>query len=198
MKITELHLRKIVRQFLLSEAAKRPQDVPNDTVIICRQSPEIGGSASFKYMIRRQRPPVMGMVTWSDPGPDKPNVISTASADSGWGPLLYDIAIELSGDKGIMPDRFEVSEEARSVWNYYLRNRPDIESIQYDNLENELTPTPKDNVEQHSAEVDASTSPWHRSSLSKAYRRRDGRTPTVDALKSMDKIIILTYEDEEE
>lgn len=198
MIISESYLRKIIRKALLTESAKSPKEIPDDTIIVVRSSPGIGGSVSFKYLVRRRVPPVIGMVTWDDPGPDKPNYVTTASADGGWGPLLYDLAIELSGRKGLMPDRWEVSEEARSVWNYYMNRRPDIEFLQYDNKQNELTPPIEDNVDQHSAEEDPTVRAWYKSSLSKAYRKRGGTTPVLDSLKSLGKIQFESYEDSEE
>lgn len=198
MRITESQLRTIIRRSLLTEAAKRPQDVPPDVMIVCRQSAGIGGSVTFRPIVKRARMSVIGMVTWDEGKPGKPNAVTTASADPGWGPLLYDMAMEMSGDRGLMPDRVSVSEEARAVWDYYMWKRPDVEHVQYDNRWNELTPTPNDNVEQLSAEEDPTAKPWYRSSLSKAYRRKDGRTPTLDALEAMGKIVWETYEDEEE
>lgn len=49
-------------------------------------------------------------------------------ADRGYGPLLYDIALEcvhLSGGQGLMPDRAYVSQQAGRVWERYL-TREDV------------------------------------------------------------------------
>lgn len=46
--------------------------------------------------------------------------------DRGYGPLLYDIAMELiylMGDGGLMPDRIDVSPSARAVWQKYYESR---------------------------------------------------------------------------
>jgi len=120
--------------------------------------------------------------------------LANVSGGSGMGPLLYDIVMELSGRNGLMPDRDEVSAEARSVWEFYLRNRPDIEVMQLDSVESDETPdipgdflTPgldDDNCFQKSAWEHAGTA-WTDSPLSKAYRVRDGGTPTIDALKRL-------------
>lgn len=197
MRVTESELRGMIRRAMLAEAARGPGELGDDVYVLCRQSPGIGGSVTIRPRARRGRPSASGMVTWHDPGPERPNYVETASADSGWGPMLYDIAIELSGPKGLMPDRWEVSQEARRVWKHYLLQRPDIEAVQYDNRQNELTPDPRDNVDQHSAEEDPEAAAWHESPLSKAYRKRGGGTPTVDALESMGKIVMETYEDDE-
>ena len=68
--------------------------------------------------------------------------------ESGWGPLLYDIAMEYATAKGsgLTPDRTNVSFQANKVWDYYLANRGDVELVQMDDLSNRLTPgTKKDN-----------------------------------------------------
>jgi hypothetical protein len=44
-------------------------------------------------------------------------------APDGTGPLMYDIAMELAGDRGIMSDRMTTSDDAARVWEYYLDNR---------------------------------------------------------------------------
>ena len=120
--------------------------------------------------------------------------LANVSGSSGMGPLLYDIVMELSGRNGLMPDRDEVSAEARSVWEFYLRNRPDIEVMQLDSADSEETPdvpgdflTPgfdDDNCLQKSA-WEHSRGAWMDSSLSKAYRVKGGGTPTIDELKRL-------------
>ena len=46
-----------------------------------------------------------------------------SGAPDGTGPLMYDIAMELAGDRGIMSDRMNTSDDAARVWEYYLDNR---------------------------------------------------------------------------
>ncbi len=67
-------------------------------------------------------------------------------SESGWGPLLYDLAMELATSKGsgLTPDRQSVSFEANKVWDYYLANRSDVEMVQMDDLSNRLTPGTKE------------------------------------------------------
>ena len=66
--------------------------------------------------------------------------MQSVSAQSGYGPLLYDIMIELAGpgdymgDIGLMPDRRSVSESAHNVWKTYYKQRSDVE---HDPLPNE-------------------------------------------------------------
>lgn len=53
-------------------------------------------------------------------------IVSNVSAPSGWGPFLYDLAMDFSGAPGIMSDRGQVSPAAEAVWNHYYRNRHDV------------------------------------------------------------------------
>jgi hypothetical protein len=54
------------------------------------------------------------------------SVLISYSDINNYGPLLYDIALEVAGDRGLMPDRSQVSGEAEDVWSYYLNRRYDI------------------------------------------------------------------------
>ena len=134
-------------------------------------------------------------------------------ADHGWGPLLYDVAIELLGDTGLMCDRNSVSPDAKRVWEFYLENRPDIEAVQLDYVRRPfITPEdPSDDCPQHSFlrwahdDLDAAGHPkevyhfdpkkvpeheeiykdhW----ATKKYVRKDGQTPTLDALEKAGKL----------
>ena len=55
-------------------------------------------------------------------------IISLASAKQGWGPLLYDVLMEVATEmgKGLTPDRRSLSDSAKRVWSYYFSNRGDI------------------------------------------------------------------------
>ena len=76
--------------------------------------------------------------------------------ESGWGPFLYDLAMEVATSKGsgLTPDRDTVSYDADRVWNYYFTNRADVEQVQLDDLEDHLTPgNSNDNCSQQQAYV---------------------------------------------
>lgn len=53
--------------------------------------------------------------------------ISTSAAESGWGPLMYDIALGASYPGWVVSDRGSVSRHALRVWSHYLTKRPDVE-----------------------------------------------------------------------
>ena len=80
-------------------------------------------------------------------------VDSTYQTTQGWGPLLYDVTMELAtilGD-GLTPSRGLVSSHAKPIWDYYLKRRGDVEKDQLDIKDREakswglkqLTPTIK-------------------------------------------------------
>jgi len=110
------------------------------------------------------------------------SVTKSDSDGSGFGPLAYDIAMEIAG--GLTSDRAQVSGEARAVWDYYDKNRSDVKKDQLDNLKNFLTPEEEDNCEQLSAQHDDVTGRaggyWPDSALSKKYSKSG--TPVVDEL----------------
>ena len=125
-------------------------------------------------------------------------MISGAFAVSGWGPMLYDVAMEwatLNGG-GLMADREGVSGDARQVWDYYLNSRGDVTPDQLDNLSNELTPDiEEDNCMQSSAlrGRDPETgSPIHVDWTSSALSKRYTKAPTtINALRSAGKLVEL-------
>ncbi len=95
-------------------------------------------------------------------------VVSVAKATKGWGPLLYDVAIELASNPfmmsklgvsgyyiGLTPDRVNLSADAYKVWKKYKEIRPDIKQKQLDDLYNTLTDNPVDNCEDDSAQTHA-------------------------------------------
>lgn len=64
--------------------------------------------------------------------------VACSAAESGYGPLMYDIVMELEG--GLTSDRNSVKPAAKNVWKYYHDNRPDVKEKEFDDLENPKTP----------------------------------------------------------
>tara|TARA_R110002020_G_scaffold127615_1_gene286189 strand:+ start:1516 stop:2109 length:594 start_codon:yes stop_codon:yes gene_type:complete len=117
-------------------------------------------------------------------------VIGVAGAKDGWGPMLYDVAIEMAsvkhmGGVGVTPDRETVSNDARAVWDYYLNNRNDVISKQLDDKENPQTPDKADDCSQVAASASEN---WMDSSLSKVYIKPDNST--MRKLGSLGKLMI--------
>jgi len=70
----------------------------------------------------------------------KPNCLETfvvgfvTATTKGWGPLLYDVAMEYATMKGggLVADRVSVTDAARNMWDFYMKNRGDVEHKQLD------------------------------------------------------------------
>jgi|TARA_Y100000310_G_scaffold197178_1_gene197250 hypothetical protein len=199
-EIQETLLREWVRG-LLTEAAKGPQDLPDGIFVkIFLDNDGYGDIAEVQYVEDDGN-----SVGWgSRPTPEgtpfgivmiyKPTekeaatagqcedawMVLDSSAVPGWGPMLYDVAMEyatLNGG-GLISDRGVVSNSARKVWDYYMNNRPDVTAHQLDDLENTLTPEEEDNCNQRvagysSVTLHAAGKPsdmdWIKSPLSKRY-----------------------------
>ena len=160
-------------------AARRPDEEPEmmDSEWTRRDAfdglddshPELYERVPYGEIVTRERiegedGPCAGtrIVNWTQPTLD------------GWGPLLYDLALELSSESGpgLAPDRGTVSLFARTVWNKYDSARPDVESHQLDSLDGDLTPDVlSDDCDQHSAENDSGVEVWSDSSLSRYYSK---------------------------
>ena len=114
----------------------------------------------------------------------------TRPTTQGWGPLLYDLAMEHSSkgrSGGLAPDRFEVSGDANDVWVKYATARPDVEPQQLDvsskhaehdpkTWGDQLTPEdPSDDCAQVTAQTYAGgkRGAWRKSHLSRAYKKSD-------------------------
>lgn len=98
--------------------------------------------------------------------------VNHSRALGNFGPLVYDVAIEVTG--GLTPDRTEVSKDARGVWDYYMKRRPDVIKQQLDNPRNRLTPEYEDNCS-HPGRFS------QKSSMSKKYSKTG--TPVMDELR---------------
>ena len=121
-----------------------------------------------------------------------------ASARKGWGPLLYDIMLELTSELGggLTADRGSVSRDAYQVWDYYMRKRKDVEAKQLDITNRDfekITPDDEsDDCEQSSsirwARNNNLDKEYGWSSQPTAYLYSKSSTPTLDALRAAGKI----------
>ena len=134
----------------------------------------------------------LGAVAWGKSRLDGPclgaKIVSSSTMKMGFGPLAYDVAIEVTG--GLTSDRDSVTKYATAVWDRYMNGRSDVQVLQMDNDRNHLTPEDEDNCEQRSARVDSGgwSSPgsfWD-SSLSKVYKKSG--TPVMDELRKRDML----------
>lgn len=53
--------------------------------------------------------------------------VQLAGANSGYGPLVYDLALSTLYPNFLISDRRSVSKSAEKVWKFYLNNRTDVE-----------------------------------------------------------------------
>jgi hypothetical protein len=105
--------------------------------------------------------------------------ISRSETDKGWGPLLYEVAMEWASRNGggLTPDRQVVSDLAKQVWYKYAA-RDDIIKTQLDAHKNDnlkqLTPDDEaDDCVQFMAARDADPNDWTTSPLSKIYSKNN-------------------------
>ena len=191
-------LREYIRE-LLTEAARGPADLPEGVFV---EIIEQGEHAKFRYAYKEPagwnaRKTVSGKVAIMKPdhpcGGAYEVVLSRAS--QGWGPMLYDVAMEWASQNGggLVSDRSHVSPSARGVWDYYLSNRGDVQGVQLDDLRNTITPEEEDNCEQGSATIGRSsagmpkTLDFQESPLSKRYTKAP---TTMNALEAAGKLVI--------
>ena len=214
------YLRKYIRRLLLAESAKGLNDLPEGYLIVveARRGMDITAEgARIFYAIQDEDYPeeyhycrfgrcgeMAGKINispYSTMGYGECGnawKVDHSEASDGYGPLLYDIAMEIATmhGGGLTPDRVSVSDDAREVWDYYLNNREDVIAHQLDNLQDHLTPGVKDdNCNQEQARVvpgvydipdsDSNDRRWVQSAISKRYTKRP---VTVNRLEKLGKI----------
>ncbi|HHZ96656.1 MAG TPA: hypothetical protein EYN67_14170 [Flavobacteriales bacterium] len=136
----------------LDEAMKTTADLPEDVVVVVQKesTPEgfRGEPVAFKvYFALRDSPDrvlkpgdlermeagidIFGTLIISagrnDPY-DGVYIVSGAKAKDGFGPLLYDVALEVAAAAGLKPDTLDVSDDASAVWKQYATRRSDVKS----------------------------------------------------------------------
>ena len=207
-------IRQYIRQILLTERAMGPDDLlSEDGVVVIMGDP----TGAHIYYAKEKDPsqpikkgpgkfdPYLGEILLDDAEHQIGDgncggawMIASSTALHGWGPLLYDVAMEYAtiNGGGLMADRGSVSSSARGVWQYYLANRGDTTGIQMDDLENTLTPEEEDNCDQDVARYSSSALQsqrgaepdveWTKSPLSKRWTK-----PPVmmNKLRSMGKLV---------
>lgn len=127
-----------------------------------------------------------------------------AGAASGWGPMLYDVAMELATQVGggLTPDRSSVSNDAQNVWSYYFNNRGDVESQQLDLTDKDvraaekfmkppiklqkLTPDIEEDDCLQTKTVRSYKDKWSQSPLSKRYTKAPS---TINALRAAGRLV---------
>lgn len=184
----------MIRQRLLTplhEAAKSPTDLPDGYSVVIEKKSEWIEISIFKDGVRSKRD-LWGSVHLEEPDWNCGDAlfVSYSGAAHGWGPLLYDVALEYASKVagGLVSDRETVTGEAEDIWRYYNTRRADVKKSQLDDTENTLTPAQRDNCRQGSAEE--LPEPWQsdKNPLSKLYIKRPARVMTK--LKKLKKLVL--------
>ena len=119
-----------------------------------------------------------------------------SGAERGWGPLLYEVALEWASEHGggLTSDRGIVSKYALAVWDKYAaRSDITVKQMDVDHTEkwmqkyDELTPDIKvDDCDQGKA-IDLKGDKWMDTSVSKMFSKTS--TPAMDTLRSAGRLI---------
>jgi len=218
-------LRKYIR-VLLTEAAKGLAELGDMTVYVKHSGGDIEvwvidptsvPPETDKYRLHRMNQRAIGLISASQESGECLDgyVVTWAHVDNehkGWGPMLYDIAMELAtqAGTGLLSDRNNVSYEASNVWQYYAGSRGDVEAVQLDDLDGNLTPEVEEDdcadyivysgrgIESGDFwDPDSEETPWDpygkdillKSPLSKLYKSTG--TPTLDTLRAAGKLVEL-------
>jgi hypothetical protein len=201
------HLRQYIRRILLTEAAKGPADLGDMFIEIEFTLDDYIAASLWKIDEAgfKSRAGEVQAAPESDSCSGAYEVMwADAEGASGFGPMLYDIAMELAGDKGLMCDRRSVSEEAARVWEFYLNSRPDVITKQLDDdrspfLQDPEENDPSDDCNQHTFRRKTKYRNHHNASdpefkdtfldhwSTKVYVKTGG-TPILDELEAAGKV----------
>lgn len=114
--------------------------------------------------------------------------------NSGFGALIYDIALELAGDKGLASDRESVSNSAVGMWEYFYSSS-DYDKKPFDNEDGEFTPNdPNDDCEaesylKHGGDYGDDQEYFQSHPLNNVYYKKDQSQPTITCLKERGLIL---------
>ena len=191
------------RKYLLTEAAKGPEDLPDGIFVRIKSA-----GAGKKIFLAKQTGNASGdprgevsMMYTGGPGEGAclyAYMVNYSQADEGWGPMLYDVAMEVAGDSGLIADRDSLSDDAYAVWQYYMKNRSDVKKKQLDDMADTLTQDQEDNCETDTAQDHETKEPGTEHSfdgdedmvkqalyLSPVMKVYTKETSTIDKLKKM-------------
>ena len=182
----------------LAEAMKGISELPEDVVVVVRKGMD---SSGFRvYFAHREDPykalkagdldrleagvDIYGVLRVTQ-GRNFPYegvyIVSSSKVKDGYGPLLYDVAMETAGQAGLKPDTLTVSDDASAVWKHYDTQRPEVDS-------NLLVM----DLDQYSSVMpdDRAADPEGSEHLAKAYFKKD--RSTLKELNTVDKLVELS------
>ena len=185
-------LREYIRELLIERRSGTIHPKIYDMIVRADEKGYKVRAGNYSVVLIDSSDNIIAHLGWDDDpmyGPClKAKHVTNANAEDapGFGPLLYDIAIEVTG--GLTSDRTTVRDPARFVWSQYNWKRDDVKVIQMDNLTNYLTDEEEDNCEQLSAEEDPDNGgSWVNSVLSRKYVKQ-GR-PEYKELQRREMIV---------
>jgi predicted nucleotidyltransferase len=184
-----------LEETLLDEAMKTAADLPEGIVVVVdrQNSPK---SYRFYYatrdnlrsplkagdMDRMERGIEIYGVLSIQLGRDFPYegnyIVESIRAADGYGPLLYDVALETVGKAGLKPDTKTISDDAAAVWKFYDTQRDDVqgEMLVFD-IDQYDTVMPADRAEK----------PEENEYLAQVYRKKNKNT--TEELESQNKLV---------
>ena len=141
---------------LLDEAMMGPDDLPEGVVVVVLKEPD--GTGFQVYYAHREKPNVRlkaGDLDRMEAGLDifgtlhvrlgrnEPYdgiyIVQNSKAKDKFGPLLYDVALEVAGKAGLKPMNDEVSNDASAVWKFYdehrkedVKSKPLVDTHEFD------------------------------------------------------------------
>ena len=126
-----------------------------------------------------------------------------SEAEQGWGPLLYEVAIEYASQNGggLTSDRFSVSQYAQAVWDKY-EQRGDVDTQQMDTNHDsnaggakvnttvpQLTPDDRSDDCDQARTITQHGDDWHKDSTSKMYKKDNPEV--MQALEAAGRLIVV-------
>ncbi len=70
--------------------------------------------------------------------------VTNSASTSGYGPMMHDVAMAYNPKGAIIPDRNAVSKEESGLYATYKNNRPDVQALKLDDIDNPQTPDKRD------------------------------------------------------
>lgn len=196
MKYLMENWRKFINEGIDPRIQKQIDNLPENVMILVSDEESLGVKISYESAEGSRFSPLFGEVEIENMGGGPCSdawKVMYASAQRGWGPLLYEVALEWASQNGggLTSDRRSVSKFAAAVWDKYLK-RGDVSKKQLDALEPELdklTPdNPDDDCVQRAAVKSSGEESWMNDPLSKAYFKSSAEV--MSALKEKGKLEI--------
>jgi len=204
MKLTESKLKQLIKE-VMTEAAKGPADLPDGVYVMVEKHPS-ENSYTIRYVNEEGKNPrkshgFKGTIVIEEPQLANEHpcngafMVGWSAATSGYGPLLYDVAMEVATlvGGGLVSDRTIVSTDAQAVWNYYLNRRTgrtsgDVNATQLDNEDDSFNNGTEDDCVQNIARatITGVYDDFTDSPLSKAYKKKPDMLRSLgDKLKTI-------------